>query len=129
MVFTVIMTSFQCGNSITQSNVIVLNKSMCDQAHSDICNTNITFDNGRYTVDFLEMKAVIDDLASNKYPALDWLSAEQFKFAHSIIPRLMSTLVSSIVVHGHLPQYMNASITVPIIKIRTNVLMITMNIG
>ena len=56
------------------------------------------------TVDRFEMKAVIDDLASNKSPGLDGLSAEHFKFAHSILSELMSTLVSSIVVHGHLPK-------------------------
>ena len=68
------------------------------------------------TVDRFEMKAVIDDLASNKSPGLDGLSAEHFKFAHSILSELMSTLVSSIVVHGHLPQSMNESVIVPIIK-------------
>ena len=47
----------------------------CDQAHSDFCNTNITFDNGM-TVDLFEMKAVIDDLASNQSPGLDGLSTE-----------------------------------------------------
>ena len=56
--------------------------SSCDQAHSDICNTNIAFDNDM-TVDLFEMKAVIDDLASNKSPRLDGLSAKHFKFAHS----------------------------------------------
>ena len=59
------------------------------------------------------MKAVIDDLASNKSPGLDGLSAEHFKFAHSILSELMSTLVSSIVVHGQLPQSMNESVIVP----------------
>ena len=52
--------------------------SSCDQAHRDFCNTNIAFDNDM-TVDLFEMKAVIDDLASNKSPGLDGLSAEQFK--------------------------------------------------
>ena len=61
------------------------------------------------TVDRFEMKAVIYDLASNKSPGLDGLSAEHFKFAHSILSESMSTLVSSIVVHGHLPQSMNES--------------------
>ena len=46
--------------------------SSCDQAHSAFCNTNIAFDNGM-TVDLFEMKAVIDDLASNKSPGLDGL--------------------------------------------------------
>ena len=92
--------------------------SSCDQAHSDFCNTNtnITFDNGM-TVDIFEMKAVIDDLASNKSSGLDVLSAEHFKFAHTRISALMSTLVSSIVVHGRLPQSMNESL-----MIRTSVL-------
>ena len=49
--------------------------SSCDQAQSDFCNRNIAFDNGM-TVDLFEMKAVIDDLASNKSPGLDGLSAE-----------------------------------------------------
>ena len=93
----------------------MLKKSGCDQAHNDFCNTNIAFDNGM-TVDRFEMKAVIDDLASNKSPGLDGLSAEHFTFAHSILSELMSTLVSSIVVHGHLPQSMNESVIVPIIK-------------
>ena len=62
------------------------------------------------------MKAVIDDLASNKSPGLDGLSAEHFKFAHSRLLALMSTLVSSIVVHGHVPHNMNESVIVPIIK-------------
>ena len=39
-----------------------------------------------------------------------------FKFAHSRLLALMSTLVSSIVVHGHVPHYMNESVIVPIIK-------------
>ena len=74
--------------------------SSCDQAHSEFCNTNITFDNGM-TVDLFEMKAGIDALASNNSPAgLDGLSTEHFKFAHSRLSSLMSTLVSSIVVHG-----------------------------
>ena len=59
-------------------------KSSCDQAHSDFCNTNIAFESGM-TVDRFEMKAVIYDLASNKSPGLDGLSAEHFKFAHSIL--------------------------------------------
>ena len=66
MVFTAIMTSFQCGNSITPPYLIVL-KTHSDQAHSDFCNTNIAFDNDM-TVELFEMKAVIDDLASNKSP-------------------------------------------------------------
>ena len=68
------------------------------------------------TVDLFETKAVIDDLASNKSPGLDGLSAVHFMFAHSRLSKLMSTLVSSIVVHGHLPQSMNESVIVPIIK-------------
>ena len=88
--------------------------SSCDQAHSDFCNTNIAFDNAM-TVDLFEMKAVIDDLASNKSPGLDGLSAEHFKFAHSRLLALLSTLVSSIVVHGHVPHCMNESVIVPII--------------
>ena len=51
------------------------------------------------TVDLFEMKAVIDDLACNKSPGLDGLSSEHFKFAHSRLPALLSTLVTSIVVH------------------------------
>ena len=89
--------------------------SSCDQAHSDFCNKNIAFDNAM-TVDLFEMKAVIDDLASNKSPGLDGLSAEHFKFAHSRLLALMSTLISSIVVHGHVPHNMNESVIVPIIK-------------
>ena len=89
--------------------------SSCDQAHSDSCNTNIAFDNGM-TVDLFEKKAVFDDLASNKSPGLDGLSAEHFKCAHSRLSALMSTLVSSIVVHGHLPQSINEYVIVPIIK-------------
>ena len=80
--------------------------SSCDQARSDFCNTNIAFDNAM-TVDLLEMKAVIDDLNSNKSPELDGLSAEHFKFAHSRLLALMSTLVAYIVVHGHVPHYTN----------------------
>ena len=68
------------------------------------------------TVDLFEMKAVIDDLASNKSPGLDGLSAEHFKFAHSRLLALMSTLVSSIVVHGLVPHNTNESVIVPIIK-------------
>ena len=99
--------------------------SSCDQAHSDFCNTNtnITFDNGM-TVDIFEMKAVIDDLASNKSSGLDGLSAEHFKFAHTRLSALMSRLVSSIVVHGRLPQSMNESL-----MIRTSVLMTKITIG
>ena len=63
------------------------------------------------------MKAVIDDLAIVTSP-LDWTDFLQntLRFAHSILSELMSTLVSSIVVHGHLPQSMNESVIVPIIK-------------
>ena len=39
-----------------------------------------------------------------------------FKFAHSRLLALMSKLVSYIVVHGHVPHYMNESVIVPIIK-------------
>ena len=84
--------------------------SSCDQAHSDFFNTNIAFDNGM-TVDLFEMKAVIDDLACNKSPGLDGLSSEHFKFAHSRLPALLSTLVTSIVVHGHVPESMNESVS------------------
>ena len=89
--------------------------SSCDQAHSDFFNTNIAFDNGM-TVDLFEMKAVIDDLACNKSPGVDGLSSEHVKFAHSRLPALLSTLVTSIVVHGHVPESMNESVIVPIIK-------------
>ena len=68
------------------------------------------------TVDLFEMKAVIDDLACNKSPGLDGLSSEHFMFAHSRLPALLSTLVTSIVVHGHVPESMNESVIVPIIK-------------
>ena len=73
--------------------------SSCDQAHSDFCNTNIAFDNGK-KVDLFEMKAVIDDLASNKSPGLDGLSAH-FKFAHSRLSALMS--YACIVYYGSWP--------------------------
>ena len=89
--------------------------SSCDQAHSDFFNTNIAFDNGM-TVDIFEMKAVIDDLACNKSPGLDGLSSEHFKFAHSRLPALLPTLVTSIVLHGHVPESMNESVIVPIIN-------------
>ena len=49
--------------------------SSCDQAHSDSCNTNTTFNNCM-TVYLLETKAVIDELSSNMSPGLDGLSAE-----------------------------------------------------
>ena len=68
------------------------------------------------TVDLFEMKAVIDDLACNKSPGLDGLSSEHFKFAHSRLPALLSTLVTSIVLHGHVPESMNESVIVHIIK-------------
>ena len=68
------------------------------------------------TVDLFEMKAFIDDLACNKSPGLDGLSSEHFKFAHSRLPALLSTIVTSIVVHGHVPESMNESVIVPIIK-------------
>ena len=57
---------------------------------------------------------VFDDLAStsNKSPGLDGLSAEHFKFAHSRLLALMSMLVSSIVVHGHVPHYIVADLNV-----------------
>ena len=64
----------------------------------------------------IKLKAVIDDLACNKSPGLDGLSSEHFKFAHSRLPALLSTLVTSIVVHGHVPESMNESVIVPIIK-------------
>ena len=114
MVFTAIMTSFQCGNSITPPYLIVL-KTVAVIKLSDFCNTNIAFDNDM-TVDLFEMKAVIDDVASNKSPGLDGLSAEHFKCAHSRLLALMSMLVSSIVVHGHVPHSMNEYVIVPIIK-------------
>ena len=44
------------------------------------------------------------------------LSSEHFKFAHSRLPALLSTLVTSIVVHGHVQESMNESVIVPIIK-------------
>ena len=68
----------------------------------DIVYSIFAFDNGM-TVDLFEMKAVIDDLDCNKSPGLDGLSSEHFKFAHSRLPALLSTLVTSIVVHGHVP--------------------------
>ena len=45
----------------------------------------------------------------------DFLQNTVFKFAHSRLSALLSTLVSSIVVHGHLPQSMNESLIVSII--------------
>ena len=63
------------------------------------------------------MKAVIDDLASSLTSTLDWTDfLQNTKFAHSRLSELMSTLVSSIVVHDHLPQSMNESVIAPIIK-------------
>ena len=69
MVFMAIMTSFQCGNNITQPYLIVL-KTVAVINLSDFCNTNIAFDNAM-TVDLFEMKAVIDDLAL-VISHLDW---------------------------------------------------------
>ena len=84
-------------------------------AHIDFCNTNIAFDNAM-TVYIFEMKAVIDDLASNKSHGLDGLSAEHFRFAHSWLLTLMPTQVSSIVVHGNVPHSVNESVIVHTIK-------------
>ena len=55
---------------------------------------------------------------ANCCPNLSTCRAERaFKFAHSTLSALMATLVSSIVVHGHLPQSsIDESVIVPIIK-------------
>ena len=46
---------------------------------------------------------------------LDWADfLQNTTFAQSILSALMSMLVSSTVVHGHLPQSMNESVLVPI---------------
>ena len=98
MVFMAIMISSQCGNSITQPYLIVL-KTVAVIKLTVISLTPTS----PLTVDLFEMKAVIDDLACNKSPGLDGLSSEHFKFAHSRLPALLSTLVTSIVLHGHVP--------------------------
>ena len=55
-------------------------------------------------VDLFDMKGVIDDLASKKVPWIGRNPAGYFKSAHFRLSASMSTLVSSIMVHGHLPQ-------------------------
>ena len=52
------------------------------------------------------------DTASSFFKVFPYTS----HIAHSRLPALLSTLVTSIVVHGHVPESMNESVIVPIIK-------------
>ena len=55
----------------------------CDKAHDDIFNTNIVFYN-EMNVNVEEMKKIDNDLACNKSPGLDRVSAEHMTFAGPI---------------------------------------------
>ena len=80
-----------------------------------ICNTNIVFDN-EINVKVDEMKTIVNDLACNKYPGLDGVSAVHMKFAGPKLCVLMSMVISSIFTHGFIPRSMMDSVIVPVIK-------------
>ena len=62
------------------------------------------------------MKTIIYDLACNKSPGLDGVSAEHMKFAGPKLCVLMSIVISSIFTHGFIPRSMMESVIVPVIK-------------
>ena len=50
-----------------------------------------------------EMKTTVNDLACNKSPGLDSVSAEHMKFVGPKLCILMSMIISSIITHGFIP--------------------------
>ena len=58
----------------------------------------------------------VNDLACNKSPGLDGVSAEHMKFAGPKLCVLMSMVISSIFTHGFIPRSMMDSVIVPVIK-------------
>ena len=89
--------------------------SCCAKAHDDICNTNIVFDN-ESNVNVDEMKTIVNDLACNKSPGLDGVSAEHVEFAGPKLCVLISIVISSIFTHGFIHRSMMDSVIVPVIK-------------
>ena len=89
--------------------------SRCDKAYIDLCQDNIDF-NTDMTVDAGEMTSIINDLSCNKSPGLDGLTAEYMKYVDSQLLVLLSVLVSSILVHGYIPNVITESVIVPVIK-------------
>ena len=69
-----------------------------------------------FNVNVDEMKTIVNDLACNKFPGLDGVSAEHMKFAGPKLCVLMSMVISSIFTHGFIPRSMMDSVIVPVIK-------------
>ena len=61
-----------------------------------------------------EMKTIVIDLASNKYPGLDSVYAEHTKCAGPKLCVIMSMVISSILIHGFIPRSMMESDIVPV---------------
>ena len=62
------------------------------------------------------MKTIVNDLACNKSPGLDGVSAEHVKFAGPKLCVLISIVISSIFTHGFIHRSMMDSVIVPVIK-------------
>ena len=89
--------------------------SHCDKVYNDICNTNIAF-HDEMIVSVEEMRMILNDLACNKSPGLDSISAKHMKFAGPILFVLMALVVSSIITHSVMPRAMTESVIIPGIK-------------
>ena len=59
------------------------------------------------------MKTIVNDLACNKSPGLDSVSAENMKFAGPQLCILMSMMISSIFTHGFIPSSLMELVIVP----------------
>ena len=65
------------------------------------------------------MKTIVSDLACNKSPGLESISAEHMEFACPKLCVLMSVVISSIFSHGFIHSSLMESVIVPVIRNKT----------
>ena len=69
-----------------------------------------------------DVQNVINNLSCGKYPGMDRNSSEHLKVAGYKLSILVALFVSSVFMHGVLPQSLLVSVIFPIIKDKINVL-------
>jgi exonuclease III len=79
--------------------------------------SNVTDENMYLDSDFIT--EIIFSLPNGKSSGVDNITAEHLKYAGDKLSVMLSTLFSSIFVHGYLPQEMIKSVIVPVIKNKT----------
>ena len=88
--------------------------SNCNDFFTNLCNSEHFSNIPHVTAN--EISVVIKSLSVGKAPGPDGLTAEHLKYAGIQLPVVLALLLTSIFVHGYLPEMLIQSVIVPIIK-------------